>query len=128
MVCTTLKVISPEIHPSVTIQKWGFADIEGTILTGFANRFFESPCEESGIIDHREAVGLKFTVAGGDSSQRVRIQFRVNYYRPGETTKTSWVAVFELFNGVYERFIYHTSLKYVKGDYSGLTVGTVILA
>lgn len=125
MVCTTLNVIEPTIPPSVTIEKFGFAEIE------YVNRFFETPCEENDIIGYREAVGLKFTVAGsvdgGASSLRARIQFTVNYYRPGETVKTSWVAVFELFNGTYERFIYHTDLKYIKGEYSGLTVGTVIL-
>lgn len=131
MVCTTLKVIDPVVHPSVTIEKWGFAEIEGTLLTGFANRFFETPCEENNIIGRREAVGIKFTVSGsvdgGASSLRARIQFTVSYHRPGETVKTSWVAVFELFNGVYERFVYHTDLKYIKGEYSGLTIGTVIL-
>lgn len=131
MVCTTLNVVDPIVPPSVAIEKWGFADIDGSLLDGFANRFFETPCEENDIIGHREAVGLKFTVAGsvdgGASSLRARIQFTVSYYRPNETVKTSWDAVFELFNGTYEQFIYHTDLKYVKGEYSGLTVGTIIL-
>ncbi len=131
MACTTLNVIDPVIHPSVTIEKWGFAEIDGTLLTGFANRFFETPCEENDIVGKREAVGLKFTVTGSPDEgmwpSRARIQFTISYYRPGETTKTSWVVVFELSDGVYERFAYHSDLKYIKGEYSGLAIDTFIL-
>jgi hypothetical protein len=100
---------------------YGFAEIE------FANRMFQDPCEENDIIGYREAIGLKFTVVGsvdgGASSLRAKIRFTVNYLRPGETVKTSWTAIFELFNGTYERYIYHTDLKYKKGQYTGLTLG-----
>lgn len=121
MVCTTLNVIEPVLHPSVSIEKWGFAEVE------FTNRFFETPCEENDIIGYREAVGLKFTVKDADTHPYADIRFTVSYYRPGETTKTSWSANFTLSSGTYEKFMYHTDLKYIKGEYSGLTIGTVIL-
>lgn len=127
MACTTINVIDPIVHPSVTIEKWGFAEIEGTLSTGFGNRFFETPCEENNIIGSREAIGIKFTVKDADAHPYADIRFTVNYYRPGETVKTSWSANFTLASGTHERFIYHTDLKYVKGEYSGLTISTVIL-
>ena len=119
MVCTTLNVIDPIIHPTVKIAKYGFAEIE------FENRMFETPCEESDIIGDREAIGLGFTVE--NAPKAVGIQFTVNYLRPGDVSKTSWVATFELTSGTYEKYIYHTELKYIKGQYTGLTIQTVLL-
>lgn len=122
MACTTLNVIEPIVHPTVKINKFGFAEVE------FANRMFEAPCEQTDIIGNREAIGLNFTVLNADGLlNKAKIQFTVDYFRPGEVSKSSWMAVFSLNSGVYEKFIYHDELKYIKGQYTGLTVQTVIL-
>lgn len=115
MVCTTLKVIDPVVFPNVKDVIYGFAEVE------FVNRMFQDPCEENEIIGNREAVGLGFTVENAPSPAKIR--FTVNYLRPNETTKRSWSAIFELSNGTYQKYIYHTDLKYIKGQYTGLTLG-----
>lgn len=121
MACTTLNVIEPIKDPTVKINKFGFAEVE------FANRMFEAPCEENEIIGNREAIGINFTLSDADSFAGAKVQFTINYLRPGEVSKTSWVAVFELVSGTYEKYAYHTDLKYIKGQYTGLTIQTVIL-
>ena len=84
---------------------------------------FQDPCEENEIIGSREAVGLVFTVENANKEYGSKIRFTVNYLRPGETVKRSWSAIFTLTDGTYERFIYNTELKYMKGQYTGLTLG-----
>lgn len=121
MGCTILNVIAPVIHPVVKINDFGFAEVE------FANRMFKTPCEENDIIGNREAIGINFTLSNASAFAGAKIQFTINYLRPGETVKTSWVVVYELTNGTYIRYAYHTDLKYTKGGYSGLTIQTVIL-
>ena len=119
MVCTTLNVIDPVVSPNVKDVTYGFADTQSTITV--ANKLFQEPCEEDGIIGRRESVGLGFTVENAPS--KVGIRFTVNYLRPGETAKRSWSANFELSNGTYQRYMYHSELKYIKGQYTGLTLG-----
>lgn len=116
MVCTTLNVIDPAPIPNVVDVSYGFAEIE------FENRMFQDPCEENGIIGMREAIGLVFTVTGAPRYP-AKIRFTVNYLRPGETVKRSWTAIFELADGTYEKFMYHTELRYMRGQYTGLTLG-----
>jgi hypothetical protein len=117
MVCTTLNVTEAAEPPNVVDVSYGFAEVE------FTNRMFQDPCEENNIIGYREAVGLKFTVTGADVHPYADIRFTVNYLRPGEIVKTSWSAIFTLASGTHEKFIYHTDLKYKKGQYTGLTLG-----
>lgn len=121
MACTILNVLEPIVHPTVKINRYGFAEVE------FANRMFEAPCEESDIIGNREAIGVDFTLTNAPAFAGAKIQFTVNYLRPGDVTKTSWTVVYELSNGTYTKYAYHTDLKYIKGGYSGLTIQTVIL-
>lgn len=122
MGCTILNVVDLTVYPSVVDVSYGFADVDGSLLTGFENRMFQDPCEENDIIGNREAIGLVFTVTGAPKYP-ADIRFTVNYLRPGETVKRSWTANFSLADGTYEKFIYHTELKYMKGRYSGLTLG-----
>jgi len=120
MACTTLTVKEAPFETHIIDIKYGFAEIE------YVNRMFDEPCEEDDIIGSREAIGLIFTVTGAPLTG-ASFRFTVNYLRPGDTVKISWSADFTMTDGTYTRYIYSDTLKYIRGQYTGLTLGIVFL-